>query len=91
MINARSEHFCKTCECLGQATINGVSADPFVCADTVIARFGDRPDDYVATHIAKLNAFSDIFLLAAFRLHLDAQGQAAEHVLKAHHQGSLQG
>jgi hypothetical protein len=89
-INPRYEHLCEKCACLGQATVNGVSADLFVCADTVIARFSNRPDDYVATHVAKLSAFSNVFLLAAFRLYLDAQGRVPEYAPVTHHQGSLQ-
>jgi hypothetical protein len=80
VINPRYEHFCQNCECLGQATINGVTADLFFCADTVIAHFSDRPDDYVATHISHLNAFCNVFLLAAFRLHLDKQGFEPEYI-----------
>jgi hypothetical protein len=84
VINPKFEHLCQQCECLGQATINDVTADLFICAETVIARFGDRPDDYLATHISHLNAFSDVFLLAAFRLHLDAQGLKPEYTPAIH-------
>lgn len=91
VITPRYEHLCKTCKCLGRASINGVTADLFVCAETVIARFRGRPDDYIATHLGQLNAFSDVFLLAAFRRHLEAQGHQPEHVPAVHARKALQG
>jgi hypothetical protein len=84
VINPDYEHLCQKCECLGQATVNSVTADLFICAQTVTNRFSDRPDDHVATHISHLNAFSDVFLLAAFRLYLDAQGFKSEYVPAIH-------
>lgn len=84
VINPAYEHFCQKCECLGQATINGVTADLFFCAETVIAHFSDQPEDYVATHISHLNAFCNVFLLAAFRLHLDGQGLEPEYIPALH-------
>ncbi len=84
VINPRYEHFCATCECLGQATINGVTADLFFCSGTVIAHFSDQPEDYVATHIGHLTAFCNVFLLAAFRLHLDKQGLTPEYIPALH-------
>jgi len=84
VINPDYEHLCQKCGCLGQATVNGVTADLFVCAETVIARFGDRLDDHVATHISHLTPFSNVCLLAAFRLHLDAQGFKPEYVPTIH-------
>lgn len=84
VINPDYEHLCQKCECLGRATINDVTAGLFICAETVIARFSDRPGDHVATHVSHLNAFSDVFLLATFRLHLDAQGFKPEYVPAIH-------
>jgi hypothetical protein len=84
VINSDYEHLYQKCECLGQATVNGVMADLFICVQTVIDCFGDRPGDHMATHISHLNAFLDVFLLAAFRLHLDAQGFKPEYVSAIH-------
>jgi hypothetical protein len=61
-----------------------VTADLFIYAETAIARFSDRLEDYIATHVSHLNAFSDVFLLAAFRLHLDAQGLKPEYIPAIH-------
>ena len=55
----------------------------------MIARFSSRPDDYIASHLGQLNAFSDVFLLAAFRLHLGAQGHQPEHVPAVHAREAL--
>ncbi len=89
-INPKYEHYCEKCTCLGYATINDESADLFVCAETVIARFSDAPDDYRATHISQLSATSDVFLLAAFRLYLDARGEQPYHEPAIHPLQSMQ-
>jgi hypothetical protein len=58
-------------------SLNGKSADLFVCDGVAIARFSDQPEDYLAAHLSSLSAHSDVFLLAAFRLYLDARGETA--------------
>ena len=90
VINSKYRHLCNKCACLGHATINGESADLFVCAETVIARFSDAPDDYRATHVSQLSATSDVFLLAAFRLYLDTRGEAARYEPALHPARTLQ-
>lgn len=64
------------CDCLAQVTINDRSADVFVCNDLIIARFSNHPDDYEASHMAQLTFTSNVFLLVAFRLYLEARGGA---------------
>ncbi|HEX7005276.1 MAG TPA: hypothetical protein VF168_13920 [Trueperaceae bacterium] len=76
-VTPRYQHFCERCTCLGRATINGVSADLFVCDDLVVARFGDEPGQAEAEHIHNLELESNPFLLAAHRLYLDSLGQEA--------------
>lgn len=88
-VSPQYRHYCKKCACLGQATINGVSADLFVCAETVIAKFSDAPDDYRATHVNQLSAHSDVFLLAAFRLYLDTKGEQPHYEPAIHAQEAL--
>ena len=89
-INPRFRHHCDACTCLGEVSVNGVSADLFVCEGVVIARFGDAPDDYVASHLTQLTARSNIFLLAAFRLYLDARGESAARPQLLHEARPLQ-
>ena len=72
-INPKFQHHCGRCTCLGEIIINDIRADAFVCDDIVIARFSDNPDDYEAQHLKKLTMHSNVFLLTAFRLYLDAQ------------------
>jgi hypothetical protein len=74
-IKPRFKHHCQDCTCLGEVVVNGRGANLFVCGDTVIARFGDDPGDYEASHLSALTALSSIYLLAAFRLYLDARGE----------------
>lgn len=74
-INPRYKHHCSKCNCLGEVVVNDTAADLFVCDDTVIARFGDEPDNYEASHLSQLSATSSIFLIAAFRLYLEARGE----------------
>lgn len=86
-ISPKFKHHCDACTCLGEAVINGTAADLFVCEDTVIARFGDAPDAYEASHLSRLSAFSSPYLLTAFRLYLDACGETP----RAHAKKPLQG
>jgi hypothetical protein len=76
-VSPRYQHLCDRCHCLGHMSLNGKSADLFVCDSVAIARFGDGPEDYLAAHLSSLSARSDVFLLAAFRLYLDARGEPA--------------
>ena len=66
--------FADNCLSLGEVVINGVKAQTFVCGASVVAQFSDDPDDYVAAHLVKLSMTSNVFLLTAFRLYLDARG-----------------
>lgn len=90
-INPKFKHHCDHCTCLGEAVINGTGADLFVCSDTVIARFGDEPDDYEASHLSQISAFSSPYLLTAFRLYLDAKGEKAERARLIHAATPLRG
>lgn len=78
-VNPKYRHHCETCTCLGQVTMHGVTADLFVCDETVMARTGDGPDDYRASHVKSLSIWSDSFLLAAFRVCVDTRGGFARY------------
>lgn len=60
------------CTDLGRVTINGATAELYVCDGLAIARFGDAPGEVEAAHLHSLDATSSPFLLVAFRLYLDA-------------------
>lgn len=77
-VSPRYQHHCGRCTCLGRMDVNGQSADLFVCDGVAIARFSDDPEDYLAAHLTSLSAHSNVFLLAAFRLYLDARGERAD-------------
>lgn len=75
--DAKTQQSCSERSRLGEAVINGVRAELFVCDDIVLARFSTHPDDYEAAHLRSLTVTSNVFLLVAFRLYLDRQATAA--------------